>query len=78
MDAFAQAGNMNAAHGQPARRESPERIGASAERLPALDAPDFAQTFDRFADKRVVLPGEASHGTAEFHEARAAITRRLT
>ncbi|WP_371747492.1 erythromycin esterase family protein [Caballeronia sp. Sq4a] len=77
MDAFAQTGNTNAAHGQPGRRELPELIRASAMRLPALDDPDFAQAFDRFADKRVVLLGEASHGTAEFYEARAAITRRL-
>jgi hypothetical protein len=33
--------------------------------------------FDRYGDRRVVLLGEASHGTAEFYQARAAITRRL-
>ena len=33
--------------------------------------------FDRFAASRVVLLGEASHGTSEFYRARAAITRRL-
>jgi erythromycin esterase-like protein len=33
--------------------------------------------FDRFADQRVVLVGEASHGTSEFYRARAAITRHL-
>jgi erythromycin esterase-like protein len=33
--------------------------------------------FDRFADARVVLLGEASHGTSEFYRARAAITRHL-
>lgn len=38
---------------------------------------DFAALFDRFADRRVILLGEASHGTAEFYRARAAITRRL-
>ena len=32
---------------------------------------------DRFADRRVVLLGEASHGTSEFSRARAAITRHL-
>ncbi|HRO13677.1 MAG TPA: protein-L-isoaspartate(D-aspartate) O-methyltransferase, partial [Paracoccus sp. (in: a-proteobacteria)] len=37
----------------------------------------FAARFDRFADRRVVLLGESSHGTAEFYRARAAITRRL-
>lgn len=38
---------------------------------------EFAALFDRFADRRVILLGEASHGTAEFYRARAAITRRL-
>lgn len=37
----------------------------------------FAAAFDVFADARVVLLGECTHGTAEFYEARAAITRRL-
>ncbi|MDR5806770.1 protein-L-isoaspartate(D-aspartate) O-methyltransferase [Caballeronia sp. LZ019] len=60
-----------------AARSLPDLIRASAVPLPAPAAPEFAQAFDRFADKRVVLLGEASHGTAEFYEARAAITRRL-
>ncbi|TLX56157.1 erythromycin esterase family protein [Stutzerimonas nosocomialis] len=47
------------------------------EPLPALDDPAFAASFDRFADARVVLIGEASHGSSEFYRARAAITRRL-
>jgi erythromycin esterase-like protein len=33
--------------------------------------------FDRFANARVVLLGEATHGTSEFYRARAQITRRL-
>ncbi len=48
-----------------------------AEPLPALDEPRFADAFERYADARVVLIGEASHGTSEFYRARAAITRRL-
>ena len=39
--------------------------------------PPTAGFFDRFADRRVVLLGEASHGTSEFYRARAAITQRL-
>lgn len=42
-----------------------------------MDGPAFGALFDRFGDCRVVLLGEASHGTAEFYRARAAITRRL-
>ncbi|SKA20344.1 protein-L-isoaspartate(D-aspartate) O-methyltransferase [Enhydrobacter aerosaccus] len=38
---------------------------------------NFAEPFDRFGDRRVVLLGEASHGTSEFYRARAAITERL-
>ncbi|WP_244818088.1 protein-L-isoaspartate(D-aspartate) O-methyltransferase [Caballeronia sp. Lep1P3] len=59
------------------KRALPDLIRAAAVRLPAPGATDFAQAFDRFGKKRVVLLGEASHGTAEFYEARAAITRRL-
>jgi erythromycin esterase-like protein len=54
-----------------------ERIAAAAEPLPEIDDPAFAEAFDRFAGARVVLLGEASHGTSEFYRARAAITRRL-
>ncbi|WP_409371646.1 erythromycin esterase family protein [Mesorhizobium huakuii] len=49
----------------------------AVEPLPAPDDPAFASAFDRFASSRVVLLGEASHGTSEFYRARAAITRRL-
>jgi len=55
----------------------PQLIASAAEDLPSLDDPTFAEAFDRFADARVVLLGEASHGTSEFYRARAAITRRL-
>ena len=55
----------------------PELIAEAAEALPEIDDPAFAEPFDRFADARIVLLGEASHGTSEFYRARAAITRRL-
>jgi protein-L-isoaspartate(D-aspartate) O-methyltransferase len=62
----------------PARQRAPaELIREAAEPLRPLDHPDFGHRFDRFADARVVLLGEASHGTSEFYRARAAITRRL-
>jgi protein-L-isoaspartate(D-aspartate) O-methyltransferase len=54
-----------------------EMIAAAAEPLPEIDDPAFGELFDRFADRRVILLGEASHGTSEFYRARAAITRRL-
>jgi erythromycin esterase-like protein len=44
---------------------------------PPQDEEHFGACFDRFADARLVLLGEATHGTAEFYRARAAISRRL-
>jgi protein-L-isoaspartate(D-aspartate) O-methyltransferase len=58
-------------------RSLPGMIAAAAEPLPACRDPEFGKMFDRFGDRRVVLLGEASHGTSEFYQARAAITRRL-
>jgi len=52
-------------------------IAKAALPLPDPAAAEFATAFDRFAPCRVVLLGEASHGTAEFYRARAVITRRL-
>jgi protein-L-isoaspartate(D-aspartate) O-methyltransferase len=54
-----------------------ELIAEAAEPLPTIEDPTFAETFDRFANRRVVMLGECSHGTHEFYAARAAITRRL-
>jgi protein-L-isoaspartate(D-aspartate) O-methyltransferase len=59
------------------RQSLPERIRSAAEPLPDFEDEAFGSLFDRFADKRVVMLGEASHGTSEFYRARAAITRRL-
>jgi len=53
------------------------RLREASEPLPDIDDPAFGAAFDRFASARVVLLGEASHGTSEFYRARAAITRRL-
>ncbi|PNG27763.1 erythromycin esterase family protein [Methylocella silvestris] len=66
----------------PAARPAPQIstaavLRAAAEPLLSLDDPTFAAAFDRFAQSRVVLLGEASHGASEFYRARAAITRRL-
>jgi erythromycin esterase-like protein len=48
------------------------------EELPPIsDTQGFGAMFDRFADAKVVLLGEATHGTSEFYRARGAITRRL-
>ncbi|TIX50722.1 erythromycin esterase family protein [Alteraurantiacibacter aquimixticola] len=55
----------------------PDTLRARAELLPSPDTPDFGKAFDRFGDARIVLLGEATHGTHEFYTARAQITRRL-
>ena len=55
----------------------PDLIRRSAEPLPEIDDPTFGAMFDRFGDARVVLLGEASHGTSEFYRSRAAISKRL-
>src|SRR5690242_2930321 len=52
-------------------------IGAAAELLPDFGEPTFGKLFERFAERRIILLGEASHGTSEFYRARAAITRHL-
>lgn len=62
---------------EPVSRSLSELIRAAAEPLPDFDDPAFGPLFDRFADAKVVLLGEASHGTSEFYRARAAITRHL-
>ena len=63
--------------GQSRERILPEMVADAAEPLPDLEDPAFGRLFDRFADRRLILLGEASHGTSEFYRARAAITRRL-
>lgn len=65
---------------KPARtpaRTLRELMREAIEPLPDIDDPHFGALFNRFADKRVVMLGEASHGTAEFYRARAAISRHL-
>ena len=63
--------------GKASGKTLPKMIAEAAEALPDIDDPAFGRLFDRFADRRVVLLGEASHGTSEFYRARAAITRHL-
>ncbi|MEZ5829231.1 MAG: erythromycin esterase family protein, partial [Hyphomicrobiales bacterium] len=44
---------------------------------PFGDLDELAALAERFADRKVVLLGEATHGTAEFYDARARITEML-
>lgn len=71
-------GSRSASDHRAARdKPLPTLIAESAEPLPEIDDAAFAAAFDRFADRRIVMLGECSHGTHEFYAARAAITRRL-
>jgi protein-L-isoaspartate(D-aspartate) O-methyltransferase len=63
--------------GQSRGQNLPEMIAEAAEPLPDLEDPAFGRLFGRVADRRVILLGEATHGTSEFYQARAAITRHL-
>jgi protein-L-isoaspartate(D-aspartate) O-methyltransferase len=73
-------GRRSASNHVPGQSRSvslPQLIAQAAQPLADLDDPEFAAPIDRFARRRVILLGEATHGTSEFYRARAAITRRL-
>lgn len=52
-------------------------IAAAAEPFDHYHSADLKPLLERIGDARVILLGEASHGTAEFYEMRARITREL-
>lgn len=77
---WAEDGTRSASNHVPGHtrlRSLTDLVRSAIEPLPAFDDPAFGALFDRFGQSRVVLLGEASHGTSEFYQARAAITRRL-
>jgi erythromycin esterase-like protein len=77
---WSEDGRRSATNHAPAQargRTLAEVIAEGAETLPDIEDAAFGRLFDRYGGRRVVLLGEASHGTSEFYRARAAITRRL-
>jgi protein-L-isoaspartate(D-aspartate) O-methyltransferase len=52
-------------------------IEKSAVHIPSIDSVDLSGLMKRIGDARVVLLGEATHGTAEFYDMRARITKEL-
>ena len=52
-------------------------IREAAEPIADIDEVDLGPLLDRIGDARVVLLGEATHGTSEFYRMRARITREL-
>lgn len=55
----------------------PRAIAAAGERLDSVEGDRLSAMLDDAGEARVVLLGEATHGTSEFYRARAAISRRL-
>ncbi len=68
------------AESRPAARTSdqtPATIAASCETFGAIDSADLGPLLDRIGAARVVLLGEATHGTSEFYRMRERISREL-
>lgn len=64
--------------GISARRPGlPEMIRQVAEPIASVDRPDLQNVLERIGDARLVLIGEATHGSSEFYRIRAAITKAL-
>jgi protein-L-isoaspartate(D-aspartate) O-methyltransferase len=72
---FAEGLLLPGARTRPARSRISHVMSQAAEPFGDLD--ELALLAMRFADRRVVLLGEATHGTAEFYNARARITEML-
>ena len=54
-----------------------ERIATVSEAFDSVDEMPLSGLLERIGDSRLVLIGEASHGTSEFYRARQRITRAL-
>jgi protein-L-isoaspartate(D-aspartate) O-methyltransferase len=72
---FAEGLLLPGARMRPARSRISHVMAQAAEPFGDLD--ELASLSERFADRRVVLLGEATHGTGEFYDARARITEML-
>jgi protein-L-isoaspartate(D-aspartate) O-methyltransferase len=55
----------------------PELIRQAAEPFSSIENADLQPLLERIGDARLVLIGEASHGTSEFYRIRAEITKAL-
>ena len=61
----------------PGAGSAPQLIAAAAEPFEDIEGADLAALLERVSPARVVLIGEASHGTSEFYRMRQRITREL-
>lgn len=55
----------------------PEQIAEAAQPIDSIHQANLQDLLERIGEARVVLLGEASHGTAEFYEMRAEISKAL-
>lgn len=62
---------------RPAQRELPELIAEACEPFDMIETAPLTNLLNRIGDARVVLIGEATHGTSEFYRMRERITRAL-
>ncbi len=54
-----------------------QRVASACERFTEIDTVDLGPLLNRIGDARVVLLGEATHGTSEFYRMRERISREL-
>jgi protein-L-isoaspartate(D-aspartate) O-methyltransferase len=59
------------------RKDPSSLIASSCEPFGDIESADLASLVERIGDARIVLLGEATHGTSEFYRMRARITREL-
>jgi protein-L-isoaspartate(D-aspartate) O-methyltransferase len=60
-----------------ARESVPEQISSACEPFASIETARLDHLLDRIADSKIVLLGEASHGTSEFYRMRDRISREL-
>jgi protein-L-isoaspartate(D-aspartate) O-methyltransferase len=63
--------------GAPGEETLVRNLADAAESFPSIETADLASLMQRIGSARVVLLGEATHGTSEFYRMRARITREL-
>jgi protein-L-isoaspartate(D-aspartate) O-methyltransferase len=68
---------LRSSAGATAPRTVAELVRETAEPIDGIETASLDALLDRIADARVVLLGEATHGTSEFYRMRARITREL-
>ena len=77
-DKSAEAASPRLVQARPRSSESlPGLLARHGETFQSIDDADLDPMLERIGDARIVLIGEASHGTSEFYRMRARITKRL-